>query len=110
LKDGTFLDLMRFNSGNGGNFENGYVLDKRVMGQGVEVTGNAELKDGVWTVTMQRPLTSAEAGDVSFEPGKEYVVGFAIHDDYTDARFHHVSLEYKMALDNPEAQINAAAQ
>ncbi|WP_417822220.1 NapC/NirT family cytochrome c [Terasakiella sp.] len=105
LKDGTFLDLMRFKSGNGGQFENGYVLEQRVMGKGVDVTGQAELKDGVWTVTMQRPLISNEVGDVSFEPGKEYMVGFAIHDDHTNARFHHVSLEYKMQLDSPDAQI-----
>ncbi|MDV7341277.1 ethylbenzene dehydrogenase-related protein [Terasakiella sp. A23] len=110
LKDGLFLDLMRFKSGNGGQFENGYVLDKRVMGEGIEVTGSGELKDGVWTVTLQRPLASDKAGDISFEPGKEYVVGFAIHDDYTNARFHHVSLELKMQLDNPEAEINAAMQ
>jgi len=110
LKDGTFLDLMRFKSGNGGEFENGYVLEQRVMGKGVEVTGNAELKDGVWTVTMQRPLKSDEVGDLSFEPGQQYVIGFALHDDHTYARFHHVSLEYKMELDNPNAEIGVMFQ
>ena len=37
-------------------------------------------------------------------------IGFAIHDDYTSARFHHVSLEYKLELDNPEAEINVVKQ
>jgi nitrate/TMAO reductase-like tetraheme cytochrome c subunit len=110
LKDGTFLDLMRFKSGKGGQFENGYVLDERVMGKGVEVTGSGVLKDGIWTVTLQRPLSSTEVGDVSFEAGKEYVVGFAIHDDFTNARFHHVTLELKMQLDNQEADINVEKQ
>ena len=36
--------------------------------------------------------------------------GFAIHDDYTNERFHHVSLGYKLALDNPEAEVNAISQ
>ncbi|HYG86626.1 MAG TPA: c-type cytochrome, partial [Azospirillum sp.] len=36
-----------------------------------------------------------------------YTIGFAIHDDHTNARFHHVSVDYKLALDNPEAGINA---
>jgi cytochrome c-type protein NapC len=44
------------------------------------------------------------------EAGKTYTVGFAIHDDYTTARFHHVSLEYKLALDNPEAEINVVGK
>lgn len=110
LKDGTFLDLMRFKSGNGGSFENGYVLEQRVMDKGIEVTGSAELKDGKWTVVMQRPLASSEVGDVSFEAGQEYIVGFAIHDDFTNARFHHVSLELKMQLDNAEAELNVVKQ
>ena len=43
-------------------------------------------------------------------PGKLYTVTFAIHDDYAAARFHHVSLELLLGLDNPEAQINAVKQ
>uniref|UniRef100_UPI003D75817B c-type cytochrome n=1 Tax=Azospirillum sp. TaxID=34012 RepID=UPI003D75817B len=43
----------------------------------------------------------------SIEPGKTYTIGFAIHDDHTNARFHHVSVDYKLALDNAEAGINA---
>ena len=55
---------------------------------------------------MKRPLKSDQPGDVSIEQGKVYNFGFAIHDDYADARFHHVSLGYKMALDNAEAELN----
>ncbi len=103
---GQFMDLTRFLSGNGGVSESGVVLDKRDMtgGQSVEYTGT--LADGVWTVTMKRPLKAAN-GLVSLEPGKLYTVGFAIHDDYTTARFHHVSLEYKLGIDNGDAEINA---
>ena len=59
-----------------------------------------------WTVVLSRPLTSDKPGDVNIEAGKIYTVGFAIHDDYTVARFHHVSLEYKLGLDTADADIN----
>ncbi|WP_281645203.1 hypothetical protein [Parendozoicomonas sp. Alg238-R29] len=38
--------------------------------------------------------------------GKVYNFGFAIHDDYTSARYHHVSFGYKLALDNDQAEVN----
>ena len=50
----------------------------------------------------------ARLNEASIETGKTYTVGFAIHDDYTDARFHHVSLEYYLALDDDKADINVA--
>ena len=77
-------------------------------GQGLEASIVEEA--GFWTVTMKRKLNSDKPGDVSIEPGKVYNFGFAIHDDYSNARFHHVSLGYKLALDNEEAEVNAAAQ
>ena len=98
---------MRYSSGNGGKTESGYVLDRRVMTGGAKVAFTATLKDGMWTVVMTRPLKADKPGFVSFEPGKLYTLGFAIHDDYTTARFHHVSLEYKLGLGNAEADINA---
>jgi len=57
-----------------------------------------------------RKLKSDKPGDISIEPGKTYTIGFAIHDDHTNARFHHVSVDYKLALDNAEAGINAVKQ
>ncbi len=53
---------------------------------------------------------SDKAGDISIEPGQLYSFGFAIHDDYSNGRFHHVSLGYRLALDNPEAEINVMGQ
>ncbi len=44
------------------------------------------------------------------EPGKTYTVGFAIHDDYTAARFHHVSLAYHLGFDDPAADINVTGR
>jgi len=103
-KDGAIMDLMRFMSG--GKPESGYILADRKLAPSNTVQAAGSLKDGVWTVTMSRPLKTTQPGGVSFEAGKTYTVGFAIHDDYTAARFHHVSLEYRLALDNAEAEIN----
>ena len=108
LKEGSFLDIYRFNSGDGA--ENGHVAASRVMTGGQEFTAKGQLTGNLWEVTMSRPLKSDKPGDISIEPGKLYTIGFAIHDDYVDARFHHVSLEYRLGLDNPEAEINAVKQ
>lgn len=100
------MDLIRFKSGNGGTVEAGYVLADRKLGPNDLVTGTGSLEGGIWTVTITRPLATTQPGGVTFEPGKTYTIGFAIHDDYTTARFHHVSLEYILALDTAEAEIN----
>jgi cytochrome c-type protein NapC len=104
LKAGTFMDLIRINSG--GAVENGYVAGQRIMTGGIELTGSIRLEGGQWIAEFSRPLKSDKPGDVSIEPGKVYTVGFAIHDDHANARFHHVSLDLRLALDNPEVEIN----
>jgi cytochrome c-type protein NapC len=108
LKEGSFLDIYRFNSGE--SAENGHVAASRVMTGGQEFTAKGKLSGNLWEVTMTWPLKSDKPGDISIEPGKLYTIGFAIHDDYAEARFHHVSLEYRFGLDNAEAEINAVKQ
>ena len=104
-----YMDLVRYKSGSG-EVEDGQILSERVMhgGQGAEVM--ASLKSGVWSVVVKRKLQSDKAGDVTIEPGKLYNFGFAIHDDYSSARYHHVSFGYKLGLDNDKAEINAIKQ
>ena len=109
LENGSFMDLLRYKSGSGES-EDGYILDERVMtgGQGVNFTG--ELKDGIWTVEMTRKLTSDKLGDISMATDQWYNIGFAIHDDYSSSRFHHVSLGFKLGFDDEDAEINAIAK
>lgn len=108
LKDGTFMDLMRVYAD--GSSENGYLLDRRVQNDG-DMAGSAVLgADGMWTVTFARKLASDAPGDIPLEAGKTYTVGFAIHDDFASARFHHVTLNTSLALDNAEAMINVQGQ
>ena len=103
--EGAFMDVLRYKSKDN-KMESGYILADRQLKDAEKATGSGRLEGGVWTVTMTRPLAATQSGGVSFEAGKTYTVNFAIHDDYTSARFHHVSLEYRLALDNPEAEIN----
>ncbi len=104
-----YMDIVRYSSGSG-QVEDGQILAQRDMhgGRGAEV--EASLKAGAWSVVVKRKLKSDNEGDISIEPGKVYNFGFAIHDDYSNARYHHVSLGYKLALDNEEAEINAVAK
>ena len=109
LDAGHFMDILRVNSGTG-ETEDGYVLADRIMKGGQEITASATLDGDVWTVVMQRALTSDKPGDLDLAMDKVYNLGFAIHDDYTNGRYHHVSLGYKLGFDNPESEINATAQ
>ncbi len=109
LENGAFMDLLRYKAGTGES-EDGHILAERVMsgGQGVEFNGN--LADGIWTVEMTRKLTSDKPGDISMTAGELYNIGFAIHDDYSSSRFHHVSLGLKLGFDDEDAEINAIGQ
>lgn len=106
MNDGLIMDLVRYKSGSK-TVEDGFILAERVMegGQGAEV--NAVLSGGYWTVEVKRKLQSDQLGDVSLATDQLYNFGFAIHDDYTNARFHHVSLGYKIGFDNADAEVNA---
>lgn len=104
-----FMDVVRYKSGTK-EVEDGQILAERDMHKGVGATVEASLKGGTWSVIIKRKLKSDNAGDVSIEAGKVYNFGFAIHDDYSSARYHHVSFGYKLALDNADAEINATKQ
>lgn len=102
---GILMDLLRYRSGD--TPENGAIVEQRVMTGGVDVMAEGGLDGDTWTVVLSRPLKSDKPGDVSLEPGKTYTVNFALHDDHTNARFHHVSLEIRFGLDVADAELNA---
>lgn len=103
---GRFMDLLRYKSGSGVS-EDGHILEQRVMNGGGGFDTSAVLNDGMWTLELRRKLSSDSPGDVELVPGQTYNIGFAIHDDFTDARFHHVSLGYVLGFDDDQVDINA---
>ncbi|MCW9014002.1 MAG: NapC/NirT family cytochrome c [Gammaproteobacteria bacterium] len=103
---GHYMDMHRYKAGEKVS-ENGHILADRTVNDGMGVEFTASLANGTWTVEMVRKLTSDKPGDISLDPATIYNFGFAIHDDYTNARYHHVSLGYKLGFDNAEAEINA---
>jgi cytochrome c-type protein NapC len=109
LDKGQFMDLLRVKSGEA-QVEDGHILDERHMGAGQGFASKLSNDGGIWTLVLKRKLKSDKAGDISLEPGKLYNFGFAIHDDFANARFHHVSLGYRLGLDNPGAEVNLIGQ
>ena len=104
-----FIDLIRYKSGEQIS-EDGHLFAERVMtgGQGTEF--EASLKAGTWSLILKRKLSSDQPGDISLALDQVYNFGFAIHDDYSSSRFHHVSLGYKLGFDNDEVEVNAKKQ
>lgn len=111
LKAGKFMDLIQFRSGKGEKPVDGYVLDARYMNGGKSLTKAEGRREGnKWVVTFERNLAAGGKGDHSFAKGKQYNFGFAIHEGFTNARFHNVSLGYTLALDDAKAFINVVKQ
>jgi len=108
LKAGKFYDLIQWTSK--GAKHDGYVADKRVMEGGKALLeAKGEKKGDEWIVTFTRKLAGGGEGDIVMAAGKTYNFGFAIHDDYTIGRFHHVSLGYSLGID-AKADLTAAKQ
>lgn len=109
LKEGKFLDLVRFKSGKGGVSEDGYVLAERVLKQNAGATFAGKKEGDKWVVNMTRKLNPGQPGDVAMAPGKSYTVGIAVHDDHAWGRFHHVSLDLQLGL-GADGDIKAVKQ
>jgi hypothetical protein len=103
-----YMDIIRFKSGKGES-EDGQILADRTMDGGQGADFDAKLDGGKWVVQVRRKLQSDKPGDVSMALDQVYNFGFAIHDDHTNARFHHVSLGYRIGFDKEEegVEINA---
>lgn len=103
---GHYMDIIRYKAGEA-KTEDGAILADRVMDEQSASEFNASKQGDQWVVEITRPLKSGSADDIELALDQTYNFGFAIHDDYSSARFHHVSLGYKLGFDNNEAEINA---
>jgi hypothetical protein len=55
-------------------------------------------KDGMWTVTMARPLGLANPDDKALKVGQVVSVGLAVHDDNVTTRGHFVSFPLRLGI------------
>ena len=102
LASGKFMDLIQYRSGKGQNPVDGWVGSERHMDGGKSHLKAEGKKEGnKWVVTFERALTGGGKGDHAITADKVYNFGFAIHEDYTNARYHYVSLGYQFGLDKP---------
>ncbi|KAF0164417.1 MAG: cytochrome c-552 precursor [Rhodocyclaceae bacterium] len=102
LASGKFMDLIQFRSGKGEKPLDGWVDSQRHMDGGkshLRVEGKKE--GNKWIVTFERALAGGGKGDHVITADKVYNFGFALHEDFTNARYHYVSLGYQFGLDKP---------
>ena len=101
LASGKFMDLMQFRSGKGEKPVDGYVADNALHGrrQGSASRPRARRKATSGSSPSSAALAGGGKGDHAIAADKIYNFGFAIHEDYTNARFHYVSLGYQFGLD-----------
>lgn len=103
---GKFMDLIQYRSGKGEKSVDGYVADSREMEGGKSLIKAEGKKEGnKWVVTFERSLAGLGKGDHTIVAGKVYNFGFAIHEDFTNARFHYVSLGYQFGLDKAMPEV-----
>lgn len=109
LKQGLFVEYWqaRLNPGQPARAADGYILDKRHEQTAPIVDADATFENGRWVVVLSRALTPGKPGYKDVVAGKTYTVGFAVHDDYANHRFHHVSFEHTLVLGEGKADLVA---
>jgi hypothetical protein len=112
LADGQYLEYWqaRFNKDGKPVAVDGYILESRHQNESALVNAEASLADGNWTVVLSRALQVGAPGHKNLAPGTIYNVGFAIHDGNAAHRFHYVSFEHTLVLDQGNADIVAVRQ
>jgi hypothetical protein len=94
IKDGKFLEMWQWRSGE--SPRSGTVSAARMLKANKDLA-EGKLENGVYTVVFKRPLAGGP-GVHELSPGKTYNIGFAIHDDYSNWRYHNVSLGYTLGI------------
>ncbi len=106
LASGKFMDLIQFRSGKGLGPVDGWVDSERHMDGGKSQLKAEGKKEGnKWVVIFERAKAGGGKGDHAITPDKVYNFGFALHEDYTNARFHYVSLGYQFGLDKANPSV-----
>lgn len=109
LKQGVFMEYWqaRLNPGQPAQAADGYVLDKRHKHPSPAASAQAQFDGGKWIVVLSRKLKAGGDGRKDIVPGKTYSLGFAVHENHADHRFHYVSFERTLVLDQGKADFVA---
>ncbi|NKB45060.1 MAG: cytochrome c-552 precursor [Alphaproteobacteria bacterium] len=85
----------------------GFILEERTQSAAPMVVAEASQENGKWSVIFSRPM---QPGGLykDFSPGKTYTVGVSVHAGHTAQRFHYVSLEKTLVIDEGSADFIAA--
>ena len=104
LASGNFMDLLQYRSGKGEKQVDGWIDSTRHMDGGkTQFKAEGKKEGNKWVVLMERTLAAAGGkGDHAIAPEKTYYFGFAIHEDFSNARYHYVSLGYQFGLDKDD--------
>jgi hypothetical protein len=109
LKDGVFMEYWQaqLNPGAPPKAVDGYILDKRHVNENPSISAEGGLEGDNWVVVLSRPLKAPGPSHKNIVAGKTYSLGFAIHDAYSEHRYHHVSFRNTLALDSGDADLVA---
>jgi cytochrome c-type protein NapC len=105
---GAFLEYWqaRLKPGSPAVAVDGTILEKRQENATPAVGATASFDNGQWVVEFTRKLAGGP-NHKAFVPGKTYSIGFAIHTGHAARRFHYVSLEKTLTLDQGAADFVA---
>lgn len=107
--DGGYLEYWqaRLKPGAPAGAVDGVILEKREESKQPAVAAEAAFAGGKWTVTLSRKMAQG-APYKDIVAGKPYTVGFALHAGHAAKRFHYVSFEHTLVLDQGAADFVAA--
>jgi cytochrome c-type protein NapC len=109
MSDGMYMEYWQAKIKTDGSAEaaDGYILDKRHKNDAPAVEAQIESGGGKTVVTLSRKLTGVGPHHKDLAAGKTYNIGFAIHADHTDHRYHYVSFSQTLVLDQGSADFVA---
>lgn len=101
MTEGNFLEYWqaKLNPGAAAETLSGHILEERSDKEATRVSTSAALSGGKWVVEFTRALQASSQDEKSILAGKPVTFGIALHDQYTNGRYHLVSFEYKMAFE-----------
>ena len=85
----------------------GYFLQARIKNSDSAVTAAARANGTFWTVDMVRPLHPGGTTRHALNPGTEYTLAIALHENHASGRHHYTSFPLRFVLGSGEAEINA---